>query len=109
MTVITATDANFSSEVLQSKQPVLVDFWAEWCGPCRMMAPVIESIAKKYSGKLKVCKLDADANQKSAADYQITGLPCCILFKSGQEVDRIIGFRGEDDMVDQLRSHIPLT
>jgi len=108
MSVLVATDDNFGTEVLENEQPVLVDFWAEWCGPCRMMAPVIESISEKYADKIKVCKLDADNNQRSAADYQITGLPCCIVFKNGEEVTRIVGFRSEDALVDELKKHIAL-
>ena len=108
MSVLEATDDNFSSEVLGNDKPVLVDFWAEWCGPCRMMAPVIETISEKYSDKLKVCKLDADNNQQSAADYQITGLPCCVVFNNGKEITRIVGFRSEDALVDELKKHIEL-
>ena len=101
-------DSNFEENVLKSDKPVLVDFWAEWCGPCRMMAPVIDSISEKYASSLKVCKLDADNNQQSAADYQITGLPCCVVFKDGVEITRIVGFRSEDAMVDELKKHISL-
>ena len=108
MSVFVATDENFKSEIIESDRPVLVDFWAEWCGPCRMMAPVIESLSEKYSDKLKVCKLDADSNQQSAADFQITGLPCCLVFKGGEEVARIVGFRSEDAIVDELKKHIEL-
>ena len=108
MSVHEATDQNFNQEVLESEKPVLVDFWAEWCGPCRMMSPVIETVSEKYSEKLNVYKLDADNNQQSAVNYQITGLPCCIVFKGGQEITRIIGFRSEDALVDELKKHIEL-
>ena len=108
MSVLVATDENFKSEVLENDRPVLVDFLAEWCGPCRMMAPVIETISEKYAEQLKVCKLDADANQQAAADHQITGLPCCIVFNNGEEVTRIVGFRSEDALVDELKKHIAL-
>jgi thioredoxin 1 len=108
MAVIQATDENFNEEVINNSLPVLVDVWAEWCGPCRMMAPVIDTIAEKYASNLKVCKLDADSNQQSAADYEITGLPCCLIFKDGQEVHRVVGFRSEDALVDELKQHITL-
>ena len=108
MSVTVATDENFKNEVLESDRPALVDFWAEWCGPCRMMAPVIETLSEKYNEKLKVLKLDADNNQQAAADYQITGLPCCVVFKGGEEVTRIVGFRSEDAIVEELKKHIDL-
>ena len=108
MSVLEATDENFTTEILENEKPVLVDFWAEWCGPCRMMSPVIETISDKYSNALSVYKLDADNNQQSAVNYQITGLPCCIIFKGGEEVTRIIGFRSEDALVDELKKHISL-
>ncbi len=108
MSVLEATDENFTTEILENEKPVLVDFWAEWCGPCRMMSPVIETISDKYSSALSVYKLDADNNQQSAVNYQITGLPCCIIFKGGEEVTRIIGFRSEDALVDELKKHISL-
>ena len=73
-----------------------------------MMAPVIESLSEKYSDKLKVCKLDADNNQQAAADHQITGLPCCVVFKNGEEITRIVGFRSEDAMIDELKKYIDL-
>ena len=107
MSVLVATDENFKSEVLENDRPVLVDF-GRMVRPCRMMAPVIETISEKYAEQLKVCKLDADANQQAAADHQITGLPCCIVFNNGEEVTRIVGFRSEDALVDELKKHIAL-
>ncbi len=77
------TDANFKSEVLESSLPVLVDYWAEWCGPCKMVAPILDEVAKEYSGKLKVAKLNIDDNQKTPGDFGIRGIPTLMLFKGG--------------------------
>ena len=91
MTVGKVSDASFESDVLKSAEPVVVDFWAEWCGPCRMMAPTVDQVASDYAGKVKVGKLDVDSNQQTAARYGIRGIPTLILFKSGQEQERIVG------------------
>jgi thioredoxin 1 len=96
MSKITTLDAkNFKSEILKGQQPVLVDFWASWCGPCLMLAPVLEKIAVRYQNKLKVCKLNVDENQGIAAEYQIMSIPCLIMFKNGKEAGRVIGFLDE--------------
>ena len=96
MSLAHVTDQNFEREVLQEKQKaVLVDFWAEWCGPCRMLAPVVETMASKFSANLKVCKMDTDSNVEAAQKYMITGIPCCIVFKEGKEIARIVGYRSE--------------
>ena len=92
------TDKNFKSEVLDSKTPVLVDFWAEWCAPCRMLAPVVEKIAKDYSGQLKVGKLNVDDNSEVPQQYGIQGIPTVILFKGGKAVNQIVGFQSEDKL-----------
>lgn len=89
--VAEVTDAEWEKEVLQSDQPVLVDFWAAWCGPCRMLAPTVESVAEKFQGKAKVFKLNVDENMESPAKYGIRGIPTLIVFKDGQEVDRHVG------------------
>ena len=95
--IVEFTDQNFNEEVLQSPTPVLVDFWAEWCMPCRMLAPTIEKIAKDYAGKVKVGKLDTDANRDVAAKYSISAIPTVILFKDGQVAQKFVGLRQEKD------------
>ena len=84
-------DAAFEKEILQADQPVLVDFWAPWCGPCRMVGPVVEELAGEYSGRLKVAKVNTDQNQRHAASLRIQGIPTLIFFKDGREVDRVVG------------------
>ena len=91
------TDDNFKGEVLESSQLVLVDFWAEWCGPCRALAPTIEKIAKDYVGKIKVGKVDTDVNRETALQYRIESIPTVILFKKGEVVQKFVGLRREAD------------
>ena len=98
MAEVTLTDQNFKSEVLESKIPVLVDFWAEWCGPCRMVAPVVEKIAKAYSGKLKVGKINVDDNSETPQQYGVQSIPTLIVFKGGQIANQMVGFQSEDKL-----------
>src|SRR4051812_29636079 len=91
------TDQNFEAEVLNSTEPVLVDFWAEWCPPCKMLTPTIEKLATDYAGKVKVGKMDMDGNREVAIKYNIHNIPTVLIFKNGQEVNRIVGLRQERD------------
>ncbi len=91
MKPITITDENFDAEVLQSDKPVIIDFWAVWCGPCKMIAPIMEEFAVEYDGRVKVGKLDVDNNQKSAIKYGVRSIPTVLYFKNGKLVDTIIG------------------
>ena len=94
----TFTDGNFQSEVLDSKEPVLVDFWAEWCGPCRMLAPVVDRIAQANQGKLTVGKMNVDENQQTPQKYGIQGIPTLLLFKDGDVVQQIVGFQSQENI-----------
>jgi len=96
------TDQNFEQEVLKSDVPVLVDFWAEWCMPCRMLAPTIEKIAKDYVGKVKVGKIDTDSNRDVSIKYGISAIPTVILFKGGQVAQKFVGLRQERDFKEAL-------
>lgn len=96
------TDDNFETEVLKSNVPVLVDFWAEWCMPCRMLAPTIEKIADSYQGKVKVGKLDTDSNRDTAMKYGISAIPTVILFKNGQIAQKFVGLKQERDFKEAL-------
>ena len=100
------TDQNFADEVLKSKVPVLVDFFAEWCGPCKMIAPLVEEVAGEYEGKAKVVKLNVDESMDSAQTYGVMSIPTLIFFKDGKEVDRSVGAMSKDAMTEKLDSLI---
>lgn len=99
---VVLSDATFEQEVLQSDKPVLVDFWASWCGPCMMLGPTIEEVAKDFAGKAKVCKLNTDENEATAAKYQISAIPTLLFFKGGQVVDKSIGVANKKAITDKL-------
>ena len=103
---LTFTDATFDQEVLTSDVPVVVDFWAEWCGPCRMMGPTVDQVATEYQGKIKVGKLDVDSNQGTAMRYGIRGIPTILLFKGGKVVDQKVGAIGKPEFQRMLETHI---
>lgn len=103
-TVVKVNDADFAEEVLKADQPVLVDFWAEWCGPCRMMTPVLEDIASDYAGRMKVAKLNVDENRISATTYSIMSIPTLGLFKNGQLIQKFVGFMPKHELARRIDS-----
>jgi thioredoxin 1 len=100
------TDSSFDNDVLQSDVPVLVDFWAEWCGPCRMMSPTVDAIATEYAGKVKVGKVNVDENGTVAMRYNIRGIPTLLLFKGGKVVEQKVGAVGKTDVQRMLDGHV---
>jgi len=100
------TDANFESEVLKSSVPVLIDFWAAWCAPCRALAPTVEAVATQYQGRVKVGKMDVDAHGATSSKYHIRGIPTLLLFKDGQVKEQIVGAVGKDVITKALDKHL---
>ena len=101
-TILELTDDNFEAEVLQSDKPVLVDFWAEWCMPCRMLAPTIDELAGEYDGKVKVGKLDTDSNRDTSLKYNINAIPSVLLFQNGEVVQRFVGVTAKPQFKEEL-------
>ena len=106
MKPIEVTDANFKTEVLGSTTPVLVDFWAEWCGPCKMIAPLVEQLANDFEGKLKVGKVDVDSNQQTAMQFGIRSIPTLLIFKGGRVVEQIVGAVPKQALADKVTKHL---
>jgi thioredoxin 1 len=104
--IIEVTDANFDQDVLKSETPVLVDFWAAWCGPCRAIAPIVEELAKEYDGKVKIGKMDVDRNNATPMRYNVRGIPTLLLFKGGQVQEQIVGYVPKDQIRKRLEKHI---
>jgi thioredoxin len=100
------SDQNFETEVIKSDTPVLVDFWAAWCGPCRMVAPVLEEIATEQGEKMKIAKLDVDANPITAGRFGVRSIPTMILFKNGREAQRVVGYMPKEKLLQQIQPHI---
>lgn len=94
----TFTDGNFETEVLQAKEPVLVDFWAEWCGPCKMLTPVVERLAEANAGKVSVGKMNVDENQQTPQKYGVQGIPTLLLFKNGEVAQQLVGFQSQENI-----------
>jgi len=104
--IVEVNDANFDQDVLKSETPVLVDFWATWCGPCRAIAPIVEELAKDYQGKVKVAKMDVDRNSATPMRYGVRGIPTLLVFKGGQVKEQIVGYVPKENIQKALDKHI---
>lgn len=106
MKPVVVNDANFENEVVKSNIPVLVDFWAVWCGPCKMIAPTIDEIAAEYDGKIKVAKMDVDSNPTTSMKYGVRSIPTLFIFKGGSVVEQMVGAVNKRHLVDKITSHL---
>jgi thioredoxin 1 len=104
--ILEVTDTNFDQDVLKSDQPVLVDFWATWCGPCRAIAPIVEELATEYQGKVKIGKMDVDRNQATPMRYGVRGIPTLLVFKGGQVKEQIVGYVAKEKIQQALNKHV---
>ena len=106
MALVHLTENNFNDEVLKASLPVLVDFWAEWCGPCRMIAPIVDEIAKEHEGRLKVGKLNVDDAQEIAVKYNVMSIPTLMFFKQGKPVDMVVGALGKEQLISRVKKNL---
>ncbi|MDR2123333.1 MAG: thioredoxin [Flavobacteriaceae bacterium] len=98
------SDQSFKDEVLSSNEPVLVDFWAEWCGPCRSLTPIVEELSEEFKGKVKVAKIDIDTNQEVSVEYGIRNIPTLLFFKNGQVVDKVVGVQSKEKLAEKMQA-----
>ena len=104
--IIEVSDSSFEADVIQASQPVLVDFWAEWCGPCKMIAPILDEIADEFDGKARIAKVNVDENRESAAKYGVRSIPTLLVFKEGELVATQVGAKSKTDLQDLLNQHV---
>ena len=106
MSVMNITKENFDQEVINSDKPVLVDFWASWCGPCRMVSPIIDELSEEYDGRIKVCKVNVDAESALASEYAVVSIPTVLIIKDGKIAERSVGAKSFDDFCDMIDAHL---